>query len=114
MSIHGRYNHADLKAIFDVTDVLIAPSIWYETFGYTVLEALSFGVPVIVSGNVGAKDIIPEGGGIVIEGIIAKTLEEIIDSLTIEKLEAMNRSIVENGKLKTLSEITDEIMEACY
>ena len=49
-----------------------------------------------------------------IEGIIAKTLEEIIDSLTIEKLEAMNRSIVENGKLKTLSEMTDEIMEACY
>ena len=30
----------------DETDIMVAPSIWYETFGFTVLEALSYGVPV--------------------------------------------------------------------
>ena len=41
-------------------DVLIVPSIWKETFGFVVLEALSYGVPVIVSDNVGAKDIVKQ------------------------------------------------------
>lgn len=39
-------------------DVLVVPSIWKETFGFVVLEALSYGVPVIVSDNVGAKDVV--------------------------------------------------------
>ncbi|WP_418895929.1 hypothetical protein [Sellimonas intestinalis] len=30
----------------------------YKTFGFTVLEALSYGVPVLVSENVGAKDLL--------------------------------------------------------
>ena len=60
MNIHGRYSYDELEAIMDETDLLICPSVWYETFGYTVLEALSFGVPVLVSDTVGAKDIIPD------------------------------------------------------
>jgi len=39
-------------------DVLAVPSSWMETFGMVVLEALSCGVPVIVTEKVGAKDII--------------------------------------------------------
>lgn len=52
------YVYDELESIFDNTDLLIVPSQWYETFGFTVLEALSYGVPVLVSENVGAKDII--------------------------------------------------------
>ena len=52
------YNYSQLNEIFDKTDVLISPSIWYETFGFTVLEALSYGVPVIISDRVGAQDIV--------------------------------------------------------
>lgn len=114
MKVHGRYTYADLEEIFDETDMLVAPSIWYETFGYTVLEALSFGVPVIVSGNVGAKDIIPNGGGIVIKDITAAKLMNEIAGLTKGKLEAMNRCLVEKANITTLSEMTAEIMEECY
>lgn len=40
---------------------LIQPSIWYETFGLTIIEAMSFGVPVIGS-NLGTRsDFIEEG-----------------------------------------------------
>lgn len=52
------YQYDQLKEIFDATDILVVPSQWYETFGYTVLEALSYGVPVQVTDKVGAKDLV--------------------------------------------------------
>lgn len=51
------YPYDQLQEIFYNTDVLVVPSQWYETFGFTVLEALSYGVPVISSDIVGAADI---------------------------------------------------------
>ncbi|MGJ1416662.1 glycosyltransferase [Sphingobacterium multivorum] len=56
----GKYNNEELADVFGQLDVLIVPSIWKETFSLITLEALSYGVPVIVSDNVGAKDIIAE------------------------------------------------------
>lgn len=55
------YPYSQLEEIFDNTDLLVVPSLWYETFGFTVLEALSYGVPVLVSENVGAKDVLDNG-----------------------------------------------------
>ena len=60
--------------------ILVAPSIWYETFGFTVLEALSFGIPVIVSDHVGAKDIVGNAGIIVKAGDISE-LKNVIEAL---------------------------------
>lgn len=52
------YPYSQLEEIFDDTDLLVVPSQWYETFGFTALEALSYGIPVIVSDKVGAGDLI--------------------------------------------------------
>lgn len=54
--LNGRYKHNDLKEIYNNTDILIVPSICKETFSFIALEALSFGVPVLVSEHVGFKD----------------------------------------------------------
>lgn len=62
----GGFMQSELPFIFSEADILIAPSIWYETFGFTVLEALSYGVPVIVSNHVGAADEI-KGSGVVFD-----------------------------------------------
>lgn len=62
------FTHDELEQMMGEADVLVAPSIWYETFGFTVLEALSYGVPVIVSNHVGAKDIVGDNGIIVEAG----------------------------------------------
>lgn len=64
------FTHWELEQIMNEADVLVAPSIWYETFGFTVQEALSYGVPVIVSDHVGAKDIIGDNGIVVKAGNI--------------------------------------------
>lgn len=111
---HDRYRYTDLESIFDETDVLIAPSILYETFGYTVLEALSFGVPVIITSTVGAKDILVDGAGVVINDTKSEELYEVLKSLHAEKLRRMNKVIVEKQKILKLEEMVRKIEEECY
>ncbi|KAA8482029.1 glycosyl transferase family 1 [Arcticibacter tournemirensis] len=60
ISYRGKYDEKELKSVFEEIDLLIVPSIWKETFSLITLEALSFGTPVLVSTNVGAKDIVKE------------------------------------------------------
>lgn len=110
MQVHGRYSYDQLEEIFENTDVLIAPSILYETFGYTVLEALCHGVPVIVSDTVGAKDIIPNGAGIVVKNITASKLAETIGRLNSDTLQQMNNTLLTNLKIMTIEEMSKQVM----
>lgn len=77
------FKYSELFKIMNEGDVLVAPSIWYETFGFTVLEALSYKVPVIVSDHVGAKDIIKNNGIIVKAGDINE-LKNAIKTINID------------------------------
>ena len=54
----GKFKADTMRNVYDDMDVLIVPSVWKETFSLVTLEALSYGVPVIVSDNVGAQDIV--------------------------------------------------------
>lgn len=94
------------------SDVVITPSVWYETFGYTVLEALSYGVPVIISDHVGAKDIIPEDGGIVFYN--DQELKNTINSLAMTRLKEMNRNIVSSDPPMTEKKMCMEIINNGY
>lgn len=114
IKVHGRYSYVELEKIFDKTDVLVAPSICYETFGFTVLEALSYGVPVIISGNVGAKDILVDGAGSVIENITPEKLCAVLQNLTLEKLAKMNKTIVKKQPIMQVENMSNQIEEMCY
>ena len=109
----GRYHYGQLEEIFEKTDILVAPSIMHETFGYTVLEALSYGVPVIISDNLGAKDVLPDGGGIVIGNITAEKLAEVIRNLDAKRLQDMNEVIVNTMQLPSVATMSRQII-ACY
>ena len=114
MNINERYSYSEFDAIFDKSDVVVVPSIWYETFGFTVLEALSYGVPVIVSGTVGAKEILESGGGIIVDNISESNLYEIFERLDLKKLKKMNEQIVKKQKIESISEMEKLIRETCY
>lgn len=114
MITHERYNYSALEQIFNETDVLVSPSLWYETFGYTVLEALSYGVPVIVSSTVGAKDIITKGAGIIIDDINLTKLYNTISSLNTGKLKSMNEEIILHQNIPTVKELSLSVMEKLY
>lgn len=51
---------------YQLSDVFVHPAIWFEPFGRTILEALSFQLPVIAS-NMGAPPEIIKDAGLVFE-----------------------------------------------
>lgn len=56
---HGILSEQNINDEYKKLDILIVPSLWHETFGYIVLEALLNGTPCLVSHTVGAKDLVP-------------------------------------------------------
>lgn len=58
---------ADVDALFQAADIFAMLS-KFDTFGMVVTEAMASGLPVIISSNVGAKDIIEDGkNGFIVE-----------------------------------------------
>ena len=110
---HPRYSYEDLGDVMNRADVVIVPSIWYETFGFTAQEAMSYAVPVILSSHVGAKDIIPEGGGIVFDDISSEGILQVFRNLDGEKIVQMNEVLCQTP-VRTMEQMSREIRENCY
>ena len=51
----GYFDKEKEEIVWENTDLVIVPSQWPETYGYVVLEALAYGIPVVCSDLVGAK-----------------------------------------------------------
>lgn len=104
---HKPYTEKSMGKIFDNMDVLIVPSLWKETFGMVALEAISYGVPVIFSENVGAKDIFDKNKGIGIKVDIENDKNALYDAI---------KKVYENRQL--LVQMNQNIMETkielCY
>lgn len=111
ISFNGKYDYEDLPDIFDNNDVLIVPSKCFETFGFVVLEAISFSMPVIVTSNIGAKDIIENNiTGLIIEDSY-KEIYDILNRIINDRkiLEDINHNLI-NYRVKTLKEHVNEIV----
>lgn len=107
---HSPYNYAELQEIMNQIDIVVVPSLWYETFGFTVLEALSYGVPVIITENVGAKDLLERYGEYILEPGNEEQLKTAIESLTPEKLSKYNQFIYEYVKIHHQEEMSKDII----
>lgn len=112
MVIHEPYKYEQLPIVMDSIDVLVVPSLWNETFGFTVLEALSYGVPVILSNKVGSSDLIEEGKS----GIVYDDLDELKEILKIiiinkSKLITMNDFVFNEVPIKDIRKHAKEIEE---
>ncbi|MDG2945452.1 glycosyltransferase [Bisgaard Taxon 10/6] len=94
---YGKYKKNDINKIYQNIDILIIPSLWKETFGFIVLEALSFGVKVLASKNVGAKDFLPE--------------ENLFSDITEINENKIIRAKKIKIKLKSIKEHTFDIIE---
>jgi glycosyltransferase involved in cell wall biosynthesis len=72
---------------------LVFPSIWYETQGLVVLEALSVGLPVIVSDGSAASDYVDGKNGVTFQSNNLEDLVQKIDLLTssMERLDEMSQ-----------------------
>lgn len=93
---HAPYNEKSLEQVYDGIDILVLPSIWKETYGLVVPEALSRGIPVLVSNNVGAGELLTnhKGIGIVIDPT-REALKEALERIYRDRdiLKQMNQEI---------------------
>ena len=98
----------------DSIDMLVLPSICRETFGFTVLEALSYGVPVMINKNVGARDLVEDyKSGIIFEATpedMKVKLQEVLDRGP-GMLQDMNAYICDRQNIKTMEIHAKEMRE---
>ena len=67
------------EELFSEIDVLIVPSLWHEPFGLIVLDAFSYGVPVIGANRGGITELIDEASiGYVYEPLEPESLKNIL------------------------------------
>lgn len=108
-------DYSSLKNIFDITDVLIVPSIGYDTFGFVTAEAISYGVPVMISNHVGATDIVNSDCAILFDINDENDLYEKLKNLNNKQLADMNRYICETDIIiNTIEDVSNDIMIKCY
>ena len=105
------YPYSQLKEIFDNTDLLIVPSQWYETFGFTVLETLSFGLPVLVSDKVGAKNLIQPYMPYMVAEENKKIKEMVIKIIGDRRILNQCSQKIAQINIKSISEHSMEIIE---
>lgn len=108
------YPYSQLEEIFDATDLLVVLSQWYETFGFTVLEALSYGVPVLLTDKVGAMDLIVANRC----GFVANDYQMTCDILSTlirdrEVVLEANKHIVSSEWMLDIKTLNKQMME-CY
>ena len=114
---HKPYTYDIIEKIMMQTDLIVVPSMCKETFGFVVKEAISFGVPCIITENVGAKEWLNQFVDI---GIVRKatkksllqTFVEIYDNREI--LERINENILNMNYDFSFSRHVVEVMNLYY
>lgn len=111
----GKFDASTIADVYEAMDVLVVPSIWKETFSLVTLEALSYGVPVIVSDNVGAQDIVKEYNPRFVyhsEDELKCLLKEILKDRSL--LQEFNQKILDRTWKHGMEEHAKEIVDKIY
>jgi glycosyltransferase involved in cell wall biosynthesis len=95
--------NAKMNEVYAAHDLFVLPSRW-EGYGYSVLEAMANGLPVIASDRAGASDCIDNG----VNGYIFKS--DNLESLT----SAIESIIKDHDKLEQMGAASREIVKRRY
>lgn len=83
----------EMEKYYLASDIFTMPS-KYDTFGLAVLEAMAAGLPVIISGSVGARDLVEPG----INGFV------LTDNPTVPEITAVLRALTKREKRLQMGE----------
>jgi glycosyltransferase involved in cell wall biosynthesis len=90
----------DVRPALSAMDLFVLPSRAVETFSNAALEAMSMGLPVVLSDIGGAREMVPDGknGAIFAPGDVdglTEKIEKLIRSGVLDEMGAASRSLVE-------------------
>ena len=102
----GACSPQETLAAIDRSRYLLQPSLWYETFGLTIVEAMQLGVPVIGFAIGTRPDFITDGvnGFLCDPGSLGTTLQKAISFKSYEELSANAKKSAEKFMSHTLIE----------
>lgn len=111
----GKFNQNNISHVYAEMDLLVVPSVWQETFSLVTLEALSYGVPVLVSSNVGAKDVVKEYDST----FIYESTDELLEKLEMmvadrEPLRTYNWAILQKEWRHDMRNHASEVIKKIY
>ena len=107
MEFAGHMNQAGIHAFYAHARFLVVPSIYMETFGLVIVEAMLHGKPVIASRIGGIPEIVDDGEtGILVEPGNATELADKIRYLW--ERPGLCREMGEAGRAKALQEYSEE------
>ena len=111
MKVYGPYNANELDLIYENADLMVAPSLSYDTYGFTILESLCYAVPVLTTTRVGAKDLLKQGH---LGMIIQPTKEDLKQAILYimknrDILEVYNKRIYREFNFRDVMNSFDEV-----
>ncbi len=91
----GLLNFRELRGLYAGARALIVPSLFYETFGYVVLEAFASGTPVIAHNRGSLPELLAQSNG----GLIYNTADELAAAMkSMASDSALRNRLGENGR----------------
>lgn len=111
----GKFDQRAIEMVYTTMDIMVVPSLWHETFSLVTLEALSYGVPVLVSDNVGAKDIVAQYNSMFVynsQEELITLLRKLIEDRTL--LREYNNKILDMPWNHGMKEHAQEIIDKVY
>lgn len=122
--ITGWIDQNEIQYYLQDVKCLIFPSLWYETFGLTVIEAGSYGIPSIVSQESAASELISNyKTGLLFSSLDKKSLIEQINRFENESFESLQKLSIQTNQIynsnlfslenyvQKLNQIYEEIMK---
>ena len=105
----------ELKELISKAKFSIYPSVWYENCPLSILEAESYGTPVITANYGGMKELVENNQtGILLDKINSEILKENIEKLynDKDKIENMSKKCIEKrSKMITIEEYINQLIK---
>lgn len=106
----GWINRHDMKAAYASADVVLLPSICFDSFPRIVLEAMAMGRPVIATHYGGAKEIVQDGiTGYIVDPFNTKDMANKIVDLLKDEIKRKNFGVAGRERVRTHFNLDDKI-----
>jgi glycosyltransferase involved in cell wall biosynthesis len=110
VTYHGRYAQGDLDRIAAHMDFCVMPSIWLETLGFSSLEMLARGVPLICSNRCGVAESVRHlKTGIIFDPVSEDNLYQVLSAVLLAPQESVRMRLAQAEACRRMRTFTEHV-----